>query len=122
MDPTVLTGILSALIGGAAGELGKGAWASLTTLARRRFGRESAAVTALEQADSDKPDEIAGLLVDLAAIDPEFGKELHRWTTEAAHIIQQRRDVSNTISGEAQITGPVIQAGDIHGSVSFDRA
>jgi hypothetical protein len=122
MDPTVLTAIVSALVGGAAGEAGKSAWASLTTLVRRRFGSDSTPVAALERADPDKPDEVAEILTDLAGTDPEFEKDLQEWTTEAKRIIQQRRDVSNTISGEAQITGPVVQAGDIHGSINFGRS
>ncbi|WP_424535085.1 hypothetical protein ACOZ38_33635 [Sphaerisporangium viridialbum] len=122
MDPTTLTAIMSALIGGAAGEAGKSAWASLTTLVRQRFGSDSTAVAALERPDSGKPDQVAGILVDLAAADPEFGKELHRWTTEATRVIQQKRDVSNTISGEARISGPVVQAGDVHGSINFGKS
>ncbi|MEU8271129.1 hypothetical protein AB0B89_28715 [Sphaerisporangium sp. NPDC049002] len=121
MDPTALTAIISALAGGAAGEMGKDAWASLTTLVRRRFGSESAAVAAVERADPVTPDDVAGVLVSLAGADPEFEKELREWTAEARRVIQQRRDVSNTIGGEAQIAGPVIQAGDIHGSITFHR-
>jgi hypothetical protein len=122
MDLTVLTAIVSALVGGAAGEVGKSAWATLSTLVRRRFGSDSAPVAALESADPDKPDELAGILAELAGTDPEFEKDLQKWAAEATHIIQQKRDVSNTISGEAQITGPVVQAGDIHGSINFGHS
>ncbi|WP_436758137.1 hypothetical protein [Streptosporangium sp. V21-05] len=119
MDPTVLAAIISALIGGAAGEAGKNAWASLATLARHRFGRDSTEVAALEQATSDSPQEVAGILVDRARSDPEFGESLASWTSETDRIIRQSSDVSNTIGGDARIHGNVVQTGTVFGSINF---
>ena len=80
------------------------------------------AALTLEPADPGKAGEVAGTLLDLAGADPEFEAELRGWTAEATRTIQQKRDVSNAISGEARIAGPVIQAGDIHGSINFGRS
>lgn len=119
MDPTVLAAIISALIGGAAGEAGKSAWTSLTTLARHRFGPDSTEVAVLERTTADDSEEIAGILVDRAEADPGFKESLASWTSETSRIIQQSHEVSNTISGEAQIHGHVIQAGNIFGSINL---
>ncbi|MEV7009969.1 hypothetical protein [Streptosporangium sp. NPDC051022] len=115
----MLAAIVSALIGGAAGEAGKGAWTSLTTLVRRRFGGDSAELAELEQAGPDDSHEIAGLLVDRGESDPRFREELTSWVSETARTIRQSHDVSNTISGEARIHGNVIQAGDVFGSINL---
>ncbi|WP_433259614.1 hypothetical protein ACQPYK_48615 (plasmid) [Streptosporangium sp. CA-135522] len=119
MDPTVLAGIISALVGGVAGEAGKSAWTSLTALARRRFGGDSKEVAELEQASADNSHEIAGIFVDYAEADPEFKESLTSWVSETARIIRQSHDVSNTISGEARVHGTVIQAGDVFGSINL---
>jgi hypothetical protein len=44
LDP-VSVGMLAALAGGAGGELGRQAWAALSELVRRPFGRRASAVT-----------------------------------------------------------------------------
>ncbi|MEV4094368.1 hypothetical protein [Streptosporangium saharense] len=119
MDPTVLTAIVTALVGGAAGEVGKSAWTSLVTLARNRFGSDSGEVAALEAATGDSSEEITGILVDRAEADPAFAEELAAWTRETAKVVRQSHDVSNTIAGEATIHGTVIQAGDIFGSINL---
>ncbi|MEV8635316.1 hypothetical protein AB0395_27030 [Streptosporangium sp. NPDC051023] len=119
MDPAVLTAIISALVGGAAGEVGKNAWTSLVTLARKRFGDGSDEVAALEGATGDTSEEITGILVDRAATDPAFKDALESWTSETAKVIRQSHDVSNTISGDARIHGSVIQAGDVFGSINL---
>jgi hypothetical protein len=120
MDPSViptLAAVLSAIAGGAAGEVGKSAWSSLTGLVRRRFGDD--AVAAIEGAT---PEETTGSLVERAQADPEFGEALTSWTAETARLVQVKHDVSNTISGDAKITGPVVQAGDIFGSITFGKS
>lgn len=121
MDPSVipaLAAVISAIVGGAAGEAGKNAWTSLTGLVRRRFGDD--AVAAIETAQT--PEETARSLVERAQEDAEFGQNLTSWTTETARLVQTKHDVSNTISGDARITGPVLQAGDVFGSINFGRS
>ncbi|GAA3093065.1 hypothetical protein [Streptosporangium carneum] len=119
MDPTTLTAIISALVGGVAGEAGKNAWTSLVTLARQRFGDGSGEVAALEEATEDTSEAIAGILVDRAAADPGFKESLESWASQAGGIVRQSHDVSNTIGGEARIHGTVIQAGDVFGSINL---
>jgi hypothetical protein len=120
MDPSVippLAAVISAIVGGAAGEVGKNAWTSLTTLVRRRFGDDAAVTSAVERAGTQTAQETADIITSHAATDPVFHEALDRWTVETAHLIQSRHDVSNTINGNAKITGPVLQAGDIYGSI-----
>ncbi|MBE1583490.1 hypothetical protein ACFPOI_32205 [Nonomuraea angiospora] len=122
MDPSViatLTAVVSAVVGGAAGEAGKSAWGSLTALARRRFGTDAAVTAALEQADTRSPEETTRVLVDHAHADAEFGRSLTDWAGETARLLQYKHDVSNTIGGDARITGTVVQAGDISGSINI---
>jgi hypothetical protein len=121
MDPSVipaLAAVISAVVGGAAGEAGRSAWASLTALVRRRFGAETpAAIEAPEAGDSP---EIAGILISRAQADPEFGEALAAWMAETARIVQRHRhDVTNTIRGNARISGTVVQAGDVSGSINL---
>jgi len=118
MDPTVLAAMISALIGGVAGEAGKGAWGALATLTRKAFGFEPEEA-ALELTGAEDPQAIAGILVERAEEDPEFRESLSAWVTEAKTVVQQRHDVANTISGTAQIHGTVIQAGDVFGSINL---
>ncbi|TDE39937.1 hypothetical protein E1295_32550 [Nonomuraea mesophila] len=125
MDPSTiptLAAIVSAIVGGAAGEAGKHAWTSLTALVRRRFGDGDAAVAALEQIDAQSPEEVTKVLVDHAKADAEFEQALIAWTTNTMHFIQYEHDVHNTIAGHAHISGPVIQAGDVLGSINFGKS
>ncbi|SEH04083.1 hypothetical protein SAMN05444920_1573 [Nonomuraea solani] len=125
MDPSViptLAAVISAIVGGAAGEAGKNAWASLTALIRRRFGDDDAVVSAIERAETRPAAETAEIIAVRAAADPTFEEELRHWTTETVRFVQSRHDVSNTISGDARVTGPVLQAGDVHGSINFGKS
>ena len=121
MDPSViptLAAVISAIVGGAAGEVGKNAWTSLTGLVRRRFGDD--AVAAIETAQT--PELTAESLAERAQADPAFAEALTSWTTETARLVQIKHDVTNTISGNARITGPVLQAGDVFGSINFGKS
>ncbi|WP_204030528.1 hypothetical protein [Sinosporangium siamense] len=115
MDPTALAAIVSALLGGVAGEAGRSAWMSLSTLVRNRFGGDSAAVAAVERGED--AEEITGVLVEEARSDPEFAESLDAWARQAGSIVEQRQQVSNVISGDAHVTGTVIQAGNVFGGI-----
>jgi hypothetical protein len=121
MDPiavSTLTALITALVGGAAGEAGKGAWASLTGLVRRRFGGDSAAAVAVERVDARHPEEVAAVLAERAGADPEFGESLAAWAAEAARIVDLSRKTSNVISGT--VHGNAIQiGGDVSGSINI---
>ncbi|TMR22211.1 hypothetical protein ETD86_12255 [Nonomuraea turkmeniaca] len=124
MDPSViptLAAVISAIIGGAAGEAGKNAWTSLTALIRRRFADDDAVTAAIERAETRPAEETAEIIAGRAATDPAFEEALHRWTVETARLVQSKHDVSNTISGNARISGPVLQAGDVFGSINLGK-
>ncbi|GES26303.1 hypothetical protein Aple_092020 [Acrocarpospora pleiomorpha] len=119
MDPTVIAALLSALAGGVAGEVGKTAWTSLTSLVRRRFGDNSRELAAVEATSPETAPDISDLLVEWAHTDADFGEALTSWAAQTAENIGQSHDVTNTISGNARIQGPVIQAGDVFGSITL---
>ncbi|MFB4276427.1 MULTISPECIES: hypothetical protein [unclassified Nonomuraea] len=124
MDPSAisaLAAIVSAIIGGAAGEAGKHAWTSLITLVRRSSDTNPHAVAALERLGTQSPEEITKALVDHANADAEFAESLIGWTNDTIHLTQHKRDVSNTIGGNARVSGPVIQAGDVLGSINIGK-
>ncbi|MFC7592060.1 hypothetical protein ACFQYP_56330 [Nonomuraea antimicrobica] len=114
-----MAAVISAIIGGAAGEAGKGAWTSLTTLVRRRFGDDDTVTAAIERAETRPVEETAQIIANYATDDPAFAEELRRWSAESARLVQSKHDVSNTISGDARITGPVLQTGDVFGSINL---
>ncbi|HEY9522391.1 MAG TPA: hypothetical protein VIR33_04065 [Thermopolyspora sp.] len=124
MDPitvSALTTFITSLVGGAAGEAGKTAWASLTDLVRRRFGRDSPAAQAIERAGEHTPEEIGAILVERAQADPEFGESLAAWGVEATRVVAKyEQKVSNVITGT--VHGNAVQIdGDVHGSINIGR-
>ncbi|MEV4080321.1 hypothetical protein AB0J43_08535 [Nonomuraea fuscirosea] len=125
MDPDMvptLAAIVSAIVGGTAGEAGKQAWVSLAALVRRRFGGDDSAVAILESPVRRQPEEITQVLVDRAHADPGFESALAKWMTDTVHLIQHTHVVHNSIGGNARIDGPVIQAGDVSGSIYLGRS
>ncbi|GAA3620405.1 hypothetical protein GCM10022223_41640 [Kineosporia mesophila] len=126
MDPltvTALSGLLTTLLGSAAGEAGKSAWNSLTATTQRLLGREAPATTALEAAAGGSPAAIevaAGRMVDAAAHDPEFARTLGQWHEKTTGDIQiaGAGGVNNSVSGDAQV-GRLIQAHTV-GDITFN--
>src|SRR6266545_3090859 len=126
MDPITAPMVAAALAGifeGASGEAGKQAWAALTGLVRHAFGgrersRPMRAVAELERhpGDPGRVEELAGALAAAADLDPEFGADLREWLTDVGTA---GGDVTNIISGSAQVHGNVVQARDIYGSTTF---
>ncbi|BCJ66834.1 hypothetical protein [Polymorphospora rubra] len=125
VDPVtaaVLAATVVPLASGAAGEAGRQAWVSLASVLRTRFGRGPAPVAAdaLERApDRPRAEVLATHLVELAEGDPEFRGWLHAWFQEAAAAANSRRDVTNIVAGQAQISGGLVQTHTITGSLSF---
>jgi hypothetical protein len=126
MDPITAPMVATALAkvcDGAAGEAGKQAWTALTGLVRRVFGgrdrsRPMMAVAELERHPGDpaRVEELAGVLAAAADLDPDFAADLREWLTEAG---QAGDGGTNIIAGSAQVHGDVVQARDIHGSITF---
>lgn len=127
MDP-ISIGLLAALAGGAGGELGRQAWAGLSTLVRQPFRRGPDAaeapqvstgepeLAALGQAPDDQARArvLSATLAARTLLDPDFDAGLRQWHEEARLIPTEGGDVRNSISGGNQY-GPVLQGRDFSG-------
>ncbi|MFL6073003.1 MAG: hypothetical protein ACJ73S_06350 [Mycobacteriales bacterium] len=111
---SVLTAVLMRVAEGVGGEAGQAAWAGLSSLVRRALGREPARPPADDEATAG---ELAAQLLELMRSDPEFAAALREWFAGAAHL--GGGDVENVIQGGAQVQGPVVQARDIQGPITF---
>ncbi|MFJ6663112.1 MULTISPECIES: hypothetical protein [unclassified Streptomyces] len=135
MDP-VSMGLLTALAGGAGGELGRQAWAGLGELVRRPFRRGDAmtpdgvapegsapegsgeaelARLAREPGDAAAARALSVVLSRRAAADAEFEERLRRWDEAARRVSLTGGDVHNSISG-GTFSAPVIQGRDFTGT------
>ncbi|MFI9637155.1 hypothetical protein ACIHAX_31115 [Nocardia sp. NPDC051929] len=114
MDPISLSVLLALITQAAAGEAGKSAWNGLARLTRRAFGDEHRADRALQRAQDDRDGaiDLAGHLMNGAAADPVLADLIRTWID---HTQQAAADeaVINTIGGQAQVHGHVVQARDI---------
>ena len=124
-DPIMVT-IATALVDKAAEAVvtgGRNALVALGKLVRRRFAKEPAATVALEAAEARPADEtriraLAAALQNAADADPEFAVQLRAlWAQATTELTADRDGVINQFSGTAE--GPVIQARDISGGISF---
>jgi hypothetical protein len=112
--PAVIA-VISAVLAATASEAGKGLWDSLTRLVRRSFGNESAPTRIIEgNPDADGVEALAHALTGRAASDPAFAEALRRWSS-----LVPTGDVTNQIGDDAHIEGDVVQARDVHGSITF---
>ncbi|MEE1942165.1 hypothetical protein V1L54_22655 [Streptomyces sp. TRM 70361] len=141
------TAATSAAVGGAATEAGRRAWESLAALVRRATGRgaadgagagagagDDAADAAAGSAPDDAvlpadPEALTGRIIRLARTDEEFAARLCRWAATHGDGVRadvrltgtdRSRTVHNTVSGGATVVGPVVQADEIHGGVTFN--
>ena len=122
MDSISLSTLVGLITQSAAGAAGKSAWETLAGLASRAFGGRQRADAALRKAkdgESGGALELAGYLVQAAAIDPDLARLLRTWISETESA-KNAEIVINTISGSARITGHVVQARDI-GSVHIGQ-
>ncbi|MEV4976755.1 hypothetical protein [Streptomyces scopuliridis] len=123
MDP-VSVGLLTALAGGAGGELGRQAWAGLSALVRRPFGQDGGgqapAVSsgeaelvrlAAEPGDQGRAQALSTALAVRAAVDEDFRSRLAHWQEQAELVRVGEGAVTNNVSGGTQ-NGPVIQGRD----------
>ncbi|MET8454399.1 hypothetical protein [Streptomyces sp. NPDC005209] len=128
MDP-ISVALLGALAGGAGGELGRQAWAGLTTLVRRPFTRgqdESAQAPAISSGETElvrlreapgdaaRAHALSTALAVRAAVDAGFSSGLQQWHEQAKLVRTGDGDVHNTISGGTQYA-PVLQGRDFSG-------
>lgn len=99
---------------------GKTAVAAVTRLLRARFGAGTDERAALDEAithpdDTRRQQALAAVLGRAAADDPAFGDRLRGYG--AAIVAETNAGVVNKVSGD--VAGPVVQARDIHGNLSF---
>lgn len=125
MDP-VSVGMLAALAGGAGGELGRQAWATLSELVCRPFSRHAGAVAtgeaelvSLSEAPGEpaRAEALSRALATRAAADPDFAAALASWRRQVPTLAEG--SVTNTISGGTQY-GPVVQGRDFSG-ITFNN-
>lgn len=133
MDPVTagaLVAAVNAAVSGAGGEAGRRALESFGTLVRRvlRRGEGEPAgepepggpdPVVIPYDDGARLRQLADLLVERARQDPEFGRDLAAWMREHGELAREAGTVHNHIGGNARITGPVVQAKDINGPISF---
>lgn len=110
---------------GAATEAGRAAWDSLVGLARRLTGLSGRAGPQPPQPPepAEPAEPAADLVARIAARareNREFAAALCQWAdTHRAALTVDQSTVHNEISGTATVQGPVIQARDVHGGISF---
>lgn len=110
---------------GAATEAGRAAWESLVGLARRLTGRAGpqppeSAQSAQSAGSAESAADLVARIAARARADREFAAALCQWAdTHRAALTVDQSTVHNEISGTATVQGPVIQARDIHGGISF---
>ncbi|MFD5621416.1 hypothetical protein [Streptomyces yangpuensis] len=122
MDP-VSVGLLVALAGGVAGEVGRQTWAGLSALVRRPLGRDGgqapdigsgeAELTRLaaDPGDQGRAQALSTALAVRAAVDEDFRAGLAAWQERAALLRAGDGAVTNSVSGGTQ-NGPVLQGRD----------
>ena len=125
MDDAVV-GIVTAIASGAGGSIGGSGAAALGRLIsalRAKFHRDPATrgtlEIAVESPDSQVAvDDLAAILRDRIASDPEFGEWLvNLWTEIAPQLRVSTSRQTNIISGT--VKGDAIQARDIQGGIHF---
>lgn len=119
--------LLMALAGGTAGAAGQQIWASLRDLVRRRpagqdpSGEEELNGLGTAADDTERARDLAVVLARRADQDPAFAQALEAWRRRAEAWDGARTgagDVHNQVSG-GTFHGPVVQARDINGPLSF---
>lgn len=121
---SALVSLLSKIFDGSTQKVGEQLWDSLRSTVRRVFGRQSTSVEAVKRlgerpGDADAIEALAHALVADSSRDPRAAAELRRWVAGAQRALDASGNVTNTISGEAQVHGNVVQARDIHGGITF---
>ena len=133
MDPlsvSAVAAVLNRVLGSAAAEAGKSAWAGLVRLVRSAFPDHAAVAEAAEQLtpaagpdQGNPPDrnaviDLSAELVGLARSDAGFDGALREWLERAGSLSIDGGVTTNVISDGATVHGNVVQARDV-GSISF---
>lgn len=133
MDPltvSVVAGVLNKVLGSAAAEAGKSAWAGLVKLVRSAFPDHAAVAEAAErltpgtalarnaETDQNAVIDLSAELVGLARSDAGFEGALREWLGRAGSLSVDGGVTTNVISDGATVHGNVVQGRDF-GSISF---
>ncbi|UED83586.1 hypothetical protein [Streptomyces profundus] len=117
MDLQSVVGLVTTAAASVAGEAGRQAWDALLSLTRRVTGRAEPDPEPVDPSDDEAVRALARRLAQRAEGDEEFAAQLRDWAR--THRSALDGGVHNEVSGEARVTGPVIQAGTINGGISF---
>jgi hypothetical protein len=127
MDPltaSAVAAVLNRVLGSAAAEAGKSAWAGLVKLVRSAFPERAAVAEAVERLtpgtapDQNAVIDLSAELVGLARGDAGFDGALRSWLERAGSLSVSGGATTNVISDGATVHGNVVQSRDI-GSISF---
>jgi hypothetical protein len=122
MEPVstaLVVAAITAAASSAGNEAGRGVWGALTALSRRLARRDAPQPDTRPDDDPAQLAALADLLVERARADAEFAADLARWLADARCLPAPGEQVHNVISGSAQVSGPVVQAGNISGPITF---
>jgi hypothetical protein len=118
------TAMVAAAVSGVAGsvatEAGSRAWEGLRDLCRRVGGRGTTREIAVPEdaGDGEQVRVLTTRLIEEGRRDEDFAAALRAWAERHEAVARSGSgDVNNTISGNAQVSGTVIQARDISGDI-----
>ncbi|NLU74681.1 hypothetical protein HCC61_18710 [Streptomyces sp. HNM0575] len=129
---SAIAAAVSAAASSAGTEAGRHAWESLLALCRRIRGREAGdeialpaeGDTAASAGDTASDEEQVRLLttrvIEECERDESFAADLEAWAARHGFTVRiERGSVHNTVSGDARVSGSVIQGRDFNGPISF---
>jgi hypothetical protein len=114
-----LTAAVATAASGAATEAGRQAWESLLTLWRRVRGTR-AIDPAQDPSDTEQVKALTGEVIQESQHNPAFAGQLTQWAQQFGLSVENDHSTTrNTIADNAHVNGPLIQARDISGPLSF---
>ncbi|WP_314172836.1 hypothetical protein [Streptomyces winkii] len=123
---TASAGAIAAAVSAAASsagtEAGRHAWESLLALCRRIGGGRTGDEIALPEGadDEDQVRVLTTRVIEESERDENFAAALESWAREHGYSLRiDSGGVHNTVSGNARISGPLIQGRDFSGPISF---
>jgi hypothetical protein len=117
-----LAAAVGAAANSAASEAGRQAWESLLTLWRRFRGTQAVELVE-DPGDPEQVQALTGRVIEEHRRNSAFASELTQWAQRFSLTVENDRSSShNTVSGNAQVNGTVIQARDISGPINFGNS
>jgi hypothetical protein len=114
-----LTTAVAAAANSAANEAGRHAWESLLALWHRARGTQPIKPTE-DPEDPEQVQALTGEVIEEYRHNSTFANELTQWVQQFdLTTTNDHSTTRNTVSGNAHVNGPVIQARDISGPINF---